>query len=327
MPLASIPRALRQSGLAFALAAVASLSSPATLRAQTVSIGSLPQGTLAFSVAAALARVATEHSALQVRVVPQGGPEVTMPLVETGELEFSIASSDIAAAAASGVGNFDGRAMGNLRLVANLMLFHSGIFVAADSDIHSLSDLRGHRLPGGFPQQRVLAGYMATTLATVGLTTDDVTIIPAPNGTRGIDDLMAGAVDAAILTPGSGAVAQADVALGGIRFLAVPDTPEADATIRAMTPGAFLGHVQPLPNRPGIDGVTPMMTGTFVLLAGAGVSDAQVETVLAALNENRDALIATFPGLAGMTDDLIAAPIEGLPMHPGAQAYFTAQGL
>lgn len=318
---------VRAAGFGLALATLVVGSAPGTAQAQTLSIGSLPQGSLAFTVAAALARVATENSELQVRVVPQGGPEVTIPLVETGELEFSIASSDIAAAAAMGVGSFDGRTMGNLRLVANLMPFHSGVFVAADSDILTLADLRGHRLAGEFPQQRVLAGYLETTLATVGLTLDDVTIVPAPNGSRGIDDLMAGAVDAAIFSPGSGAVAQADVALGGIRFLAVPDTPEADAIIRSRTPGAFLGHVRPLPNRPGIDGVMAMMTGTFVLLAGAEVPDAQVSAVLAALNENRDALSATFPGLAAMTDDLIASPVEGLPLHPGAAAYFAEHGL
>ncbi|WP_417586944.1 TAXI family TRAP transporter solute-binding subunit [Pararhodobacter oceanensis] len=318
---------VRAAGFGLALATLIAGSATGAAQAQTLSIGSLPQGSLAFTVAAALARVATENSDLQVRVVPQGGPEVTIPLVETGELEFSIASSDIAAAAAAGIGSFDGRMMGNLRLVANLMPFHSGIFVAADSDIQSLEDLRGQRLAGAFPQQRVLAGYLETTLATVGLTLDDVTIVPAPNGSRGIDDLMTGAVDAAIFSPGSGAVAQADVALGGIRFLAVPDTPESDATIRSRTPGAFMAHVRPLPNRPGIEGEMAMMTGTFVLLASADVPDAEVAAVIAALNENRDALAATFPGLAAMSDDLIASPVEGLPLHAGAAGYFTAQGL
>jgi len=312
------------TALAFGIAATA-MSGPA--HAQTLSIGSNPQGSLAFTVASAIARVASENTDYRVRVVPQGGPEVTIPLVQTGELEFSIASSDIGSAAATGRGSFEGRQMANVRLVTNLMVFNSGVFVRADSGIQTFEDLKGKKLPGEFPQQKVLDGYLRTTLTAAGLSVDDVTLVPAPNGGRGVEDFVSGAVDGAIFSPGSGAVAQADVAVGGIRFLALPETPETDATIREMTPGAFLDVVEPRDNRPGIEGPTPMMAGTFVLLAGANTPDEAVEAILAALRDNRDDLKATFPGLAQFQDTLMAQSVEGLPRHDGAASYLQSQGL
>lgn len=312
------------STLALGIAAVAMAG---TTHAQTLSIGSNPQGSLAFTVASAIARVASENSGYRVRVVPQGGPAVTIPLVQTGELEFSIASGDIGSAAATGKGPFNGHQMDDVRLVTNLMVFNSGIFVRADSGIETFEDLKGKKLPGAFPQQKVLNGYLQTTLVAAGLSAEDVEMVPAPNGGRGVADFVSGAVDGAIFSPGSGAVAQADVAVGGIRFLALPSTPETDAKIREMTPGAFLDVVQPRDNRPGIEGPTPMMAGTFVLLAGANTPDEAVEAILAALRDNRDDLKATFPGLAQFQDTLLVKPVAGLPRHDGAANYLKSLGL
>ncbi len=310
-------------GLAAAVAV--NLSAPA--HAQPIGIGTNPQGSLAYTIGSAVAQVVTTTAGVQARVQPQGGPDVTIPLVQTCELQFSIAASDIAAAAFAGRGLFDGRQMEGIRVVATLMPFPSGLFVRADSDIQGLSDLRGRRIPGEYTQQRVVLGYTRTTLATVGLGLDDVTLVPVPNGNRGVEAFMAGEVDAAISAPGAGIVAQADVAVGGIRYLPVPDTPEADALIREMTPGAVLMRVDPRPDRPGISETTAMMGGSFVLLAGTCMPEDRVAQVAAALNENRERLVAIFPGFSEMTDDRIAAPAGPLPLHPGAEGYFRSVGL
>jgi uncharacterized protein len=313
--------------LSVALAAAAAVTSSASADGLPIGIGTNPQGSLAYTIGSAVAQVVTSTAGVQARVQPQGGPDVTIPLVQSCELQFSIAASDIAAAAHAGRGLFEGRQMEGIRVVATLMPFPSGLFVRADSDIQSLADLRGRRIPGEYTQQRVVLGYTRTTLATAGLSLDDVTLVPVPNGNRGVEIFMAGEVDAAISSPSAGIVAQADVAVGGIRYLAVPDTPEADALIHEMTPGAVLMRVEPRADRPGITETTAMMGGSFVLLAGACMPDATVALVAAALNENRDRLVAIFPGFDEMNDARIAAPAGPLPFHPGAEAYFRSVGL
>lgn len=307
------------------LAAALATAGPAA--AQTYTIGTLPQGSLAYTVGAAVARVVTEATGLQMRVMPAGGPDVTIPQVQMGDLEFSIASSDMVAAAYAGAEQFSGHKMSGLRVVANLIPFSSGFLVRADGDIRALEDLKGKRVAGSFPQQRVLANYEATTLATVGMSLDDVEVVPVPNGIRGVEALMSGSVDAAIFSPGSGIVSQADASVGGVRFLPVPGTEAADKTVRELTPGAYVSTVDPRPNRPGIEGPTPMMSGTFVLFAGPDVSDEVVTKVTQAIWDKREDLVGIFPGFREMDGTLIVQPVADVPFQPAAEAVYKAQGL
>jgi TRAP-type uncharacterized transport system substrate-binding protein len=78
---------------AIACVTAATVLGAATASAQTLGIGSNPQGSLAYSTAAGIAKVATEATDLKLRVIPQGGPVVTLPLVNSGELDFSISVS------------------------------------------------------------------------------------------------------------------------------------------------------------------------------------------------------------------------------------------
>jgi uncharacterized protein len=85
-----------------ALAAATVALGIGTASAQTLSIGSNPQGSLAYSTAAGIAKVATEATDLKVRVIPQGGPVVTLPLLNNGELDFTISLSIPAAFSTQG---------------------------------------------------------------------------------------------------------------------------------------------------------------------------------------------------------------------------------
>ena len=62
------------------------------VHAQTVSIGTNPQGSLAYATGAGVAKVAIEAGGVNMRVVPQGGPVVTLPLANNGELDFTISN-------------------------------------------------------------------------------------------------------------------------------------------------------------------------------------------------------------------------------------------
>lgn len=87
-----------------AIAAVAATS----VAAQTVSIGTNPQGSMAYIAGAGVAKVAIEDGDVKMRVVPQGGPVVTLPLLNNGELDFTIAVSVVTAFARSGDAMFKG---------------------------------------------------------------------------------------------------------------------------------------------------------------------------------------------------------------------------
>ena len=121
--------------------------------AQTVSIGTNPQGSLAYATGAGVAKVAIENADVKMRVVPQGGPVVTLPLLNDGELDFTISVSVVTAFAKSGGAMFKGRKQENVRVVASLFPLVVGWYVRADSPIKTLADLRGKRVPSRYTKQ------------------------------------------------------------------------------------------------------------------------------------------------------------------------------
>lgn len=136
-------------------AAGAVIAAPAF--AQTYSIGTNPQGSSAYATGAAVAKVAKDVLGLRARVVPQGGPVVTLPLVDKGRLNFSIAVSVVAAFANQGKAMFKGKPQKNVRVVAVLRTLRLGIFAPKDSKIASVADLKGMRLSSGFAKQKIQA--------------------------------------------------------------------------------------------------------------------------------------------------------------------------
>ncbi|MDD7972691.1 TAXI family TRAP transporter solute-binding subunit [Roseinatronobacter alkalisoli] len=308
---------LRLTAVALAFAGVA--------EAQTVSIGTNPQGSVAYATGSALAKVAIEQADIRMRVVPQGGPNVVVPIVNAGEMEFSIANGVVAANAYGGVGEFS-RPNENIRVAAVLFPLYSGFMVRADSDINTLSDLAGRRLASDFLQQKGAQLNSESVLRTVGLTYDDVQRVPVPSGVRGVEDFEAGNVDATFFSLSSGRTLQADATIGGIRILAVENSDEALANLTEVYKGAWIETVEPGPNFPGIHEPTGAFTTPFVVLANANVSDDLVYDFIKALHDNKPALVAAAGAFEGFDPARMNADI-GVPFHPGAERFFAEMGM
>jgi uncharacterized protein len=294
--------------------------------AETLGIGSNPQGSIAYSTAAAIAKVATEQGGIKTAVVPQGGPVVTIPMVNNGELEFSVSVSLPAAYANKGVSMFKGRPQPKLRVVAALFSLQTGFFVPEKSDIKSVADLKGKRIPSGYNKQRVNGVMSDSVLAVFGLTEKDVKGVPVPEGVRGVQDLADGNVDAAFFSIGSAKVTEAATTLGGIRFLSLPDTPEAQQKMRQAAPGSFIAAVEPAPNKVGIVRGINAMTAPYLLLAGEKTSADAVYKVVKAIYENKPKLVAVMKDFEDFDPKKINVDV-GIPYHAGAVKFFKEAGL
>ncbi|WP_163272523.1 TAXI family TRAP transporter solute-binding subunit [Chelativorans alearense] len=293
--------------------------------AQTISIGTNPQGSLAYATGAAVSKVAIEEGGIRMRVVPQGGPNVVVPLVNNGELEFSIANGVAAAFAYTGQGEFSSPNE-NIRMVAVLFDLYSGFIVPKDSDIHTLQDLQGKRVASDFLTQVAVQINAEATLNTVGMSYDDVQRVPVPDGVRGVEDLEAGNVDATFFSLSSGRTKQADAALGGIRILPVEKSEEANAKIEDISPGAWVAEVKPGPNFPGITEPQGAYTTPFVILAGADVPEEVVYNLVKALHANKKALVAANGAFNGFDPGAMHTDV-GVPFHPGAEQFYTEADL
>ena len=296
------------------------------VHAQTVSIGTNPQGSLAYATGAGVAKTAIEAGGVNMRVVPQGGPVVTLPLANNGELDFTISNVAASSFAHLGKAMFNGRKQDKIRLVAVLFPLYSMFYVRNDSDIKTLGDLKGKRLPTRFTKQKIVGLNAQSVLATVGLSFKDVVGVPVPNGVRGVRDFMEGKNDAAYFSVTSGITRQAHAAVGGIRVLSMDNTPEALKALRSVVPAASIATLQPAKLYPGVMGPTNVFAAAFVVNASTKTPDETVYKVVKALHDNKKKLI----GSHGMFKQFDPAKMHvdlGVPYHPGALRYYKEMGM
>ncbi|MDE0703357.1 MAG: TAXI family TRAP transporter solute-binding subunit [Rhodospirillaceae bacterium] len=303
-------------------AAGAVLAAPAF--AQTYSIGTNPQGSAAYATGAAVAKVAKDVLGLRARVVPQGGPVVTLPLVDQGKLNFSIAVSVVAAFANQGRAMFKGKPQKNVRVVAVLRTLRVGLFVPKDSKIRSIAELKTKKIPSGFAKQRIIGVMWRATLNMADMTYKDVEGVPAPNGVRSVDDYMGGKVDAGMFSITSGKMRQA-FASRGFKYVSLPDDPASVKKFQAIHPGTVVETIGPSPAFAGVTGPTKVLATPFIVTANARLSDDLVYRLVKAMAANKKMMVSAFKGMAGFDPKKMYVDI-GVPYHSGAMKYYRETG-
>ena len=305
-------------------AAAALLGGPTA--AQTVSIGTLPQGSLAYSIASTAAKVIADNSDLTMRAVGIGGSNIFIPQVNQGRLEMSTANAVETNFAKTGTGTFPGRANPNLRILARLFTFQVGFMVKRDSPIQRLTDFQGKRFPSGFTSQKIVEVLVRAAFATEGMTFADVEGVPVPNFVRATDELMAGSVMGSFLAPGSGIVRKANARIG-IRFLSLPETAANAAKVQSIAPGAFYTEVKPSKQMPYIDKPTKMLGFDYLLLVGTHVKEEVAYKAVKALYGNKKQLVAGHGVYRGFAPKLMGKKGIGVDYHPGSVRFYREVGI
>ena len=286
-----------------------------------LSIGTNPQGTVAYAVGGAVAIVGTGDAGIPMRVVPQGGPPVTIPMVNKGRLDFSVANGFVASTAHQGIIQFDGRPQKNVRLLCYLFPLHLGFIVRADSDIHTVADLKGKIVPSKYTKQKNLVTLVEGLLAASGMCWDDVKKIPVSNGAIGVDDFIAGRADCAYFSLASGKVLQANAAVGGIRILPIPDIELIERIISHHAPGSFISVLKPGSNLPGITTDTRVMSQPFFITASKDIPEAIVYALVKAIHGSKEKLVAMYKAFSSFEPDAMHMNID-VPYHRGALKFY-----
>ncbi len=309
-----------------ALSIGACMAAAAPLSAQQLGIGTMGQGTLGYSIGAAIAKVLAEKGGVRASVQPAAGTSAYLPLIDNGEIDFGIANVVEAKEAAAGSGPFAGRKQDNLRVVGVLFPFRNGFFVRKDSSLKTVADLKGKRITYGYTAQVTIKGIVDAYLANGGLTPADITPVLVPNVVRGAQDFIAGKADAAFFALGAGQVQEAHASVGGIRFLQMSDAPADMAAMKKLLPEAYLMTVEPRPGLAGIETTTRTLAYDYLLLAGKHVKDEVVAQVVEVMLDNKAALAAGMPTFE-LFDPAQMAKRQPMAHHAGAVAAFTKRGL
>jgi len=315
---------MNTSCITAAIAASSLMAGAAT--AQTISMGTNPQGSLAYATGAGVSKVAIESAGVKMRVIPQGGPVVTLPLLNRGKLDFTISVSVVTAFANNGGAMFKGKKQENVRVVASLFPLILGTFVRKDSPITTFADLKGKRIPSKYTKQKISGLFSRALMATAGVTMKDVKPFPVASGVRAIEAFMAGKIDAVNFSLSSGKTRQAHASVGGIRYLSVDKTPEALATLQKFAPGAVLDIVKPSPRFPGVDRPINTIFAPFIVNASTHTPDELVYKVVKAIHANKAKMVTTHKAFGGFNPKKINRDL-GLPYHNGAKKFFKEMGL
>ncbi len=295
--------------------------------AQMVSIITTPAGSFSNSAGSAIAKVINEKAKL--RAVVQAQAATGFEEVEAGNVEFNVSNSFDATFFAAGEGEeYQGTGKHpHLRHIGALIPYRVALHVRADSNIHSIADLKGKRVSSGFNAQKTIGRIIEAYLSTAGLSYNDVVKVPAPNVVRAADDFMAGKVDVLFFALGSGAIKQAAATVGGLRVLEANPAPDAMKKVEQILPGAYLLTVNPAPGLDGITQPTKLIAFDMVMNTSDKVSDDIVYRVAKAVYESKQDLVSTFPPFGLFNPQQMAKPTQGVPFHPGAIKFYKEVGL
>ncbi len=292
--------------------------------AQVVGVATNPQGSLYYSVGAAVAGVIQQKGGITARVQPMSGSSAYAPLVGRGQVEFGLMNVIDVVNAHEGIINFKDRKNPELRLVGALFPITVGVAVPNDSPVKSIRDLKGLRVPSQFTAQNTFVFVQDAVLATGGLSIADMKPFPVADFTKGVVALGDGKVDAATGGLGTAVSHEANVALasrGGLRYLPLIDTPEAVVAMKKVFPGAYSKVIEPSPAYPGIVAPTRLMLYDAFLVTSTHVPADVVYKVTKAIYENKAALEAA-SAILKTFDPKEMAQANAVPYHPGAERFF-----
>ncbi len=295
--------------------------------AQPVSISTLPPGAINNVQATVVAKVAQENSDLQMRVITFNSPSAIIGAVQNRQADFAYTSNDEAGAAFRGTDEYKGKAMKDLRIALTVFPFVVGIMVKDDSDIRRIADLKGRKFPTGW--QGFLQGLALSDalLATEGLALRDVDPVPAANLLRAADDFKAGRTVGTMFAIGAPKVAEIHAAIGGVRFLSLPNTPQALERMQAVRPEYHLAEVKPAPHLPGLKGPTTLMQYYINVMTHRSTKDETVYKLVKAIHGRKEQLVKGHPSFNAFSNEGMAARQTGAQYHPAAVKFYREAGI
>ena len=290
--------------------------------AELAALGSTARGGTS-QIGRTLAAAISEVGELQIRPQELANTADYIPLVNAGEIEFGIANVVQLTYAVNGTGMSEGRPNSNLKMVATLMPFRSAYIVRKDSDIKSVEDLKGRRVPV-FADKALVDYVTKGYFANANMSLDQVDGVAVPNFPRMWASFAEGSADVAIVVVGAANSREYDASFG-IRYLSFENTPEALARTRKFLPQMYLQEM-PAGSVPGIDKPTNVNVFDYTLFAGKDVSDDMVYKSVKALWEKEADLLAAGPFWNGFMKEKMSTPL-GLTYHPGAIKFYKEMGV
>ncbi|MDB4837298.1 TAXI family TRAP transporter solute-binding subunit [Marinomonas sp.] len=296
--------------------------------AATYGVGTNQQGSLFYSMGAALSKTMVAKTDKQYRVSPYAGSSTYIPLLNAGRLAFGLANGGEATFAYLGMENFEGRANKNLRLVGAVISTQTSFAVPTESSVTSIEDLKGKKVPSGYNSGRTFHFYSNAALASGFISINDTKKVPMPNFVKALSALEEGRVDAALVPMNVGAGKKAMATMSeGWRYISLSNNEIARAEVERNLPSARIVSMTPSPSLTGVvANPTNMIEVDFFLISGADVADDVVYELVKTMANNKPELAKSFGAFnryspEGMVKENV------VPYHPGAIKAYKEMGI
>ncbi|KGF67497.1 C4-dicarboxylate ABC transporter substrate-binding protein [Hoeflea sp. BAL378] len=239
--------------------------------------------------------------------------------VQNGGLEAGLSGSSTLYEQYNGLGDFEGQAAKDLRVIANLFPEEAQIALPLDSEIDDITDLKGKRVSIGEAGSGLQVSALQI-LGEFGISRDDFTPVEL-NNAQAAERLADGQIDAYFALAGSPTAAIVQLAsTSGMKLLSFTDEElakiekafpyYAKTTIAANT---YEGQDQPV-NTFGV---------STILVVNANASEDLIYNITKALwnDSSRKLFDAGHPKAATMRLETALNGVDnlGVPLHPGAK--------
>ena len=310
-----------------ASAAAALVAAAPGAAAQQVSLGTSGAGSIYHQTGSVIAKLLNEKGGVQTTIQPFASPNVFIPAVNAGEMQLGMANIAEISYAFEGSDHFQGRPNRELRVVAIAFPLRTGIFVRKDSPIKSVADLKGRPAVDGFTSQRIILPLLDAMYATVGLTRKDVRPVQVPNVVAGADIFASGKVDMFFFAIGAPKPREVDAAVGGIRMLSLPNTPQALAAVKKHYPHGYLRLERPGPGNVGVLEPSYSLAYDALVFAGSKTPDNVAYQTAKVMHENAKEMGEGAPPLRLFDPKRMAKDASPLAYHPGAVKFYKEAGI
>ncbi len=257
----------------------------------------------------------------KINAVAGNGSQANVEDLAAGQAQLAFCQSDVASYAYNGTNLFEETgAVTDFSVVAALYMEQVQI-VTLDESIKSVADLKGKNVSIGAAGSGVYFNAL-DILGAYDLTEDDIKPV-YQSFADSADSLKDGKIDAAFIVAGAPTTAITDLATGGKPVYLVSLDDEHIDKLMAASP--FYSKAVISADTYGLPADVNTVAVGALVLARNDVADADVYNFVSSIFDNLDEVTAAHAKGAELSVEF-ASSVEGIPYHPGAVQYFSAQG-
>ncbi len=274
-----------------------------------------------YPIGGAIAQILTEKiEGVNINAVSGNASVANCLLIQEGNTDLALVQNNVAYWAYSGSDIFEGRSNDKIRGIASLYPEAVQIVVKADSEIYSVSDLKGKRVGVGLEGSGVYVDAM-NVLNAYGMAPLDIEAVHL-NLHDARESLLEGNVDVAFVTSGYPTSSITSIEISEpIRLI-----PIESSVIQEMIEALpyYSETIIPAGTYASIKEDTRTITTMAMLIASSDLDEDLVYEMTKSFWESQEALMRAHEKSAEITMDT-ALNGMGIPLHNGAKRYYDEQ--